>query len=106
MESTHYLFKMKNMTGAEIIMLLLIAINGLVIAAELVSWTRYVNGLEKEKKANKYLNSEQFQIDKQMRLDETYKMIDRIRAQKDAELITKTNKIKKSKPTKGGNTIG
>ena len=106
MESTHYLFKMKNMTGAEIIMLLLIAINGLVIAAELVSWTRYVNGLNKQKEVDKYLNSEQFQIDKQMRLDETYKMIDRIRAQKDAELITKTNKIKKSKPTKGGNKIG
>jgi type II secretory pathway pseudopilin PulG len=88
------------MTGAEIIMLLLIAINGLVIAAELVSWTRYVNGLNKQKEVDKYLNSEQFQIDKQMRLDETYKMIDRIRAQKDAELITKTNKIKKSKPTK------
>jgi len=97
---------MKNMTGAEIIMLLLIAINGLVIAAELVSWTRYVNGLNKQKEVDKYLNSEQFQIDKQMRLDETYKMIDRIRAQKDAELITKTNKIKKSKPTKGGNKIG
>jgi len=93
------------MTGAEIIMLLLIAINGLVIAAELVSWTRYVNGLNKQKEVDKYLNSEQFQIDKQMRLDETYKMIDRIRAQKDAELITKTNKIKKSKPTKGGNKI-
>jgi len=88
------------MTGAEIIMLLLIAINGLVIAAELVSWTRYVNGLNKQKEVDEYLNSEQFQIDKQMRLDETYKMIDRIRAQKDAELITKTNKIKKSKPTK------
>jgi type II secretory pathway pseudopilin PulG len=97
---------MKNMTGAEIIMLLLIAINGLVIAAELVSWTRYVNGLNKQKEVDEYLNSEQFQIDKQMRLDETYKMIDRIRAQKDAELITKTNKIKKSKPTKGGNKIG
>jgi hypothetical protein len=96
---------MKNMTGAEIIMLLLIAINGLVIAAELVSWTRYVNGLNKQKEVDEYLNSEQFQKDKQMRLDETYKMIDRIRAQKDAELITKTNKIKKSKPTKGGNTI-
>jgi len=94
------------MTGAEIIMLLLIAINGLVIAAELVSWTRYVNGLNKQKEVDKYLNSEQFQIDKQMRLDETYKMIDRIRAQKDAELITKTNKIKKSKSTKGGNKIG
>ena len=93
------------MTGAEIIMLLLIAINGLVIAAELVSWTRYVNGLNKQKEVDEYLNSEQFQKDKQMRLDETYKMIDRIRAQKDAELITKTNKIKKSKPTKGENTI-
>ena len=93
------------MTGTEIIMLLLIAINGLVIAAELVSWTRYVNGLNKQKEVDEYLNSEQFKIDKQMRLDETYKMIDRIRAQKDAELITKTNKIKKSKPTKGGNKI-
>jgi hypothetical protein len=93
------------MTGTEIIMLLLIAINALVIAAELVSWTRYVNGLNKRKEVDKYLNSEQFQKDKQMRLDETYKMIDRIRAQKDAELITKTNKIKKSKPTKGGNKI-
>jgi hypothetical protein len=93
------------MTGAEIIMLLLIAINGLVIAAELVSWTRYVNGLNKQKEVDEYLNSEQFQKDKQMRLDETYKMIDRIRAQKDAELITKTNKIKKSKPAKGRNMI-
>lgn len=88
------------MTGAEIIMLLLISINGLVIAAEMISWTRYLNGMGKEKKANEYLNSEQFQKDKAERLDETYKMIDRIRAQKDAEMITKTNKLKKSKPTK------
>jgi hypothetical protein len=93
------------MTGAEIIMLLLISINGLVIAAELVSWTRYVNGLNKQKEVDEYLNSEQFQKDKAERLEETYKMIDRIRAQKDAELITKTNKIKKSKPAKGGNGI-
>jgi Tfp pilus assembly protein PilN len=97
---------MKNMTGAEIIMLLLIAINVLVIAAELVSWTRYVNGLDKEKKANEYLNSEQFQIDKQMRLDETYKMIDRIKEQKDAKLLSKNQKGKKEKPTpKGRNMI-
>ena len=88
------------MTGAEIIMLVLISINGLVIAAEMISWTRYLNGMGKEKKANEYLNSEQFQKDKAERLDETYKMIDRIRAQKDAEMITKTNKLKKSKPTK------
>ena len=93
------------MTGAEIIMLLLISINGLVIAAEMISWTRYVNGLNKRKEVDAYLNSEQFQKDKAERLDETYKMIDRIRAQKDAEMITKTNKIKKSKPTKGGNRI-
>ena len=88
------------MTGAEIIMLVLISINGLVIAAELVSWTRYLNGLGKRKEVDKYLNSEQFQKDKAERLEETYKMIDRIKAQKDAEMITKTNKIKKSKPTK------
>jgi Tfp pilus assembly protein PilN len=94
------------MTGTEIIMLLLIAINGLVIAAELVSWTRYVNGLDKEKKANEYLNSEQFQIDKQMRLDETYKMIDKIKEQKDAQLLCKSKKGRKSKPTpKGRNMI-
>ena len=88
------------MTGAEIIMLLLISINGLVIAAEMISWTRYVNGLNKRKEVDVYLNSEQFQKDKAERLEETYKMIDRIKAQKDAELITKTNKLKKSKPTK------
>ena len=94
------------MTGAEIIMLLLISINGLVIAAELVSWTRYLNGLGKEKRANEYLNSEQFQKDKAERLDETYKMIDRIRAQKDAQLVSKSNKGKKEKPTpKGRNMI-
>ena len=88
------------MTGAEIIMLVLISINGLVIAAEMIRWTRYLNRIGKEKRANEYLNSEQFQKDKAERLDETYKMIDRIRAQKDAEMITKTNKLKKSKPTK------
>jgi hypothetical protein len=94
------------MTGAEIIMLLLIAINGLVIAAELISWTKYMSGLDKEKKANEYLNSEQFQIDKQMRLDETYKMIDRIKEQKDAKLLSKNQKGKKEKPTpKGRNMI-
>jgi hypothetical protein len=97
---------MKNMTGAEIIMLLLIAINGLVIAAELISWTKYMSGLDKEKKANEYLNSEQFQIDKQMRLDETYKMIDRIKETKDEKLLCKNQKSKKSKPTpKGRNMI-
>jgi hypothetical protein len=79
-------------------MLLLIAINGLVIAAELVSWTRYVNGLNKQKEVDEYLNSEQFQIDKQMKLDETYKMIDRIRAQKDAELLSKNQKGKPVAP--------
>ena len=88
------------MTGAEIIMLVLISINGLVIAAELVSWTRYLNGLGKRKEVDKYLNSEQFQKDKAERLEETYKMIDRIKAQKDAEMITKNNKRKKSNPTK------
>ena len=94
------------MTGAEIIMLLLIAINGLVIAAELISWTKYMSGLDKEKKANEYLNSEQFQIDKQMRLDETYKMIDRIKETKDEKLLCKNQKSKKSKPTpKGRNMI-
>jgi Tfp pilus assembly protein PilN len=97
---------MKNMTGAEIIMLLLIAINGLVIAAELVSWTRYINGIELRKKTDEYLNSEQFQIDKQMRLDETYKMIDKIKEQKDAELLSNNQKGKKEKPTpKGRNMI-
>ena len=94
------------MTGTEIIMLLLISINGLVIAAELVSWTRYLNGIELRKKTDEYLNSEQFQKDKAERLEETYKMIDRIRAQKDAEMITKSNKGKKEKPTpKGRNMI-
>ena len=88
------------MTGAEIIMLVLISINGLVIAAEMISWTRYLNGIELRKKTDEYLKSEQFQKDKAERLEETYKMIDRIRAQKDAEMITKTNKLKKSKPTK------
>jgi Tfp pilus assembly protein PilN len=94
------------MTGTEIIMLLLIAINGLVIAAELISWTRYINGIELRKKTDAYLNSEQFQIDKQMRLDETYKMIDRIKEQKDAKLLSKNQKGKKEKPTpKGRNMI-
>ena len=94
------------MTGAEIIMLVLISINGLVIAAEMISWTRYLNGMGKEKRANEYLNSEQFQKDKAERLEETYKMIDRIKAQKDAEMITKNNKGKKAKPTpKGRNMI-
>lgn len=94
------------MTGAEIIMLVLISINGLVIAAELVSWTRYLNGLGKRKEVDEYLNSEQFQKDKADRLEETYKMIDRIKAQKDAEMITKNNKRKKSNPTpKGRNMI-
>ena len=94
------------MTGAEIIMLVLISINGLVIAAEMISWTKYLNGIGKEKRANEYLNSEQFQKDKAERLDETYKMIDRIKAQKDAEMITKNNKRKKSNPTpKGRNMI-
>jgi type II secretory pathway pseudopilin PulG len=94
------------MTGTEIIMLLLIAINGLVIAAELISWTRYINGIELRKKTDEYLNSEQFQIDKQMRLDETYKMIDKIKEQKDAQLLSKNQKGKKEKPTpKGRNMI-
>ena len=94
------------MTGAEIIMLVLISINAIVIAAEMISWTKYLNGIGKEKRANEYLNSEQFQKDKAERLEETYKMIDRIKAQKDAEMITKNNKRKKSNPTpKGRNMI-
>jgi len=94
------------MTGVEIIMLLLISINAFVIAVELISWTKYMNGLDREKKANEYLNSEQFQIDKQKRLEETYKMIDRIKETKDAELLCKVAKGKKSKPTpKGRNMI-
>jgi len=94
------------MTGAEIIMLVLISINAIVIAAEMISWTRYLNGMELRKKTDEYLNSEQFQKDKAERLDETYKMIDRIKAQKDAEMITKNNKRKKSNPTpKGRNMI-
>ena len=94
------------MTGAEIIMLVLISINAIVIAAEMISWTRYLNGIELRKKTDEYLNSEQFQKDKAERLEETYKMIDRIRAQKDAEMITKSNKGKKEKPTpKGRNMI-
>jgi hypothetical protein len=94
------------MTGVEIIMLLLISINAFVIAVELVSWTKYMNGLDKEKKANEYINSEQFQIDKAERLEETYKMINRIREAKDAELLCKSKKGRKSKPTpKGRNMI-
>ena len=94
------------MTGVEIIMLLLISINALVIAVELVSWTKYMNGLDREKKVNEYLNSEQFQKDKADRLEQTYKMIDRIKETKDAELLCKTAKGKKSKPTpKGRNMI-
>ena len=87
------------MTGAEIIMLVLISINALVIAAELVSWTKYMSGFGRRKEVDEYLKSEQFQIDKQQRLEETYKMIDRLREQKDAELLCKTEKVKKSKPT-------
>ena len=94
------------MTGIEIIMLLLISINALVIAVELISWTKYMNGLDKEKKANEYLNSEQFQKDKEERLEETYKMINRIRETKDEKLVSKINKGRKSKPTpKGRNMI-
>jgi len=94
------------MTGAEIIMLLLIAINGLVIAAELVSWTRYINGIELRKKTDEYLNSEQFQKDKVERLEETYKMVNRIRETKDEKLLSKSQKGRKSKPTpKGRNMI-
>jgi hypothetical protein len=94
------------MTGAEIIMLLLIAINGLVIAAELVSWTRYINGIELRKKTDEYLNSDQFQIDKVERLEETYKMVNRIRETKDEQLVSKSQKGRKSKPTpKGRNMI-
>jgi hypothetical protein len=94
------------MTGTEIIMLLLISINAIVIAVEMISWTRYLNGIELRKKTDEYLNSEQFQKDKAERLEETYKMIDRIKAQKDAEMITKNNKRKKSNPTpKGRNMI-
>ena len=94
------------MTGVEIIMLLLISINAFVIAVELVSWTKYMNSLDRENKVNEYLNSEQFQIDKQKRLEETYKMINRIREVKDEELLCKTAKGKKSKPTpKGRNMI-
>jgi hypothetical protein len=94
------------MTGVEIIMLLLISINAFVIAVELVSWTKYMNGLDREKKANEYLKSEQFQKDKAERLEETYKMINRIRETKDAQLLCKNQKSKKSKPTpKGRNMI-
>ena len=94
------------MTGTEIIMLLLISINGFVIAAEMISWTRYLNGINKRKEVDEYLNSEQFQKDKAERLEETYKMINRIREQKDAELLCKVHKGKKEKPTpKGRNMI-
>ncbi len=87
------------MTGVEIIMLLLISINAFVIAVELVSWTKYMNGLDREKKVNEYLNSEQFQKDKAERLEQTYKMINRIRETKDEQLLCKKQKSKKSKPT-------
>jgi hypothetical protein len=41
-----------------------------------------------------------------MRLDETYKMIDKIKEQKDAQLLSKNQKGKKEKPTpKGRNMI-
>ena len=94
------------MTGVEIIMLLLISINALVIAVELVSWTKYMNGLDREKKVNEYLNSEQFQKDKAERLEETYKMVNRIRETKDEQLLCKNQKSKKSKSTpKGRNMI-
>ena len=94
------------MTGAEIIMLVLISINAIVIAAEMVSWTRYVSGLNRRNKVDEYLNSDQFQKDKADRLEETYKAINRIREQKDAELLCKAHKGKKSKPTpKGRNMI-
>lgn len=87
-------------------MLLLISINAIVIAVELISWTRYLNGIELRKKTDEYLNSEQFQKDKSQRLEETYMMIDRIKGQKDAEMITKNNIGKKAKPTpKGRNMI-
>ena len=59
------------MTGTEIIMLLLISINAIVIAVEMISWTRYLNGMELRKKTDEYLNSEQFQKDKAERLEET-----------------------------------
>jgi hypothetical protein len=93
------------MTGTEIIMLLLISINAIVIAVEMISWTRYLNGMELRKKTDEYLKSEQFQKDKAERLEETYKMIDRIKAQKDAEMITKNNKRKKSNPTPKGRNM-
>ena len=83
-------------------MLLLISINAFVIAVELVSWTRYVNGLNKQKEVDKYLKSEQFQKDKAERLDETYKMINRIREAKDEQLVSKSQKGRKSKPTPKG----
>ena len=94
------------MTGTEIIMLLLISINAIVIAVEMISWTRYLNGMELRKKTDEYLKSEQFQKDKAERLEETYKMIDRIKEQKDAQLLSKNQKGKKEKPTpKGRNMI-
>ena len=94
------------MTGAEIIMLLLIAINGFVIAVELIGWTKYMNGVNRRNEVDKYLNSEQFQIDKAKKLEETYKMINRIRETKDEQLVSKSQKGRKSKPTpKGRNMI-
>jgi hypothetical protein len=94
------------MTGTEIIMLLLISINAIVIAVEMISWTRYLNGMELRKKTDEYLNSEQFQKDKAKRLEETYKMVNRIRETKDEQLLCKSQKGRKSKPTpKGRNMI-
>ena len=61
--------------------------------------------MELRKKTDEYLKSEQFQKDKAERLEETYKMIDRIKAQKDAEMITKNNKRKKSNPTPKGRNM-
>ena len=94
------------MTGTEIIMLLLISINAIVIAVEMISWTRYLNGMELRKKTDEYLNSEQFQKDKAKRLEETYNMVNRIRETKDEQLLCKSQKGRKSKPTpKGRNMI-
>jgi hypothetical protein len=94
------------MTGVEIIMLMLISINAFVIFVELVSWTKYMNGLDREKKTNEYLKSEQFQKDKAERLEETYKMINRVRETKDEQLLCKNQKSRKSNPTpKGRNMI-
>lgn len=106
------------MTGVEITMLVLISINVLVIIAEMVSWAKYMRMLDRNKEVEEYLNSEQFQIDKKRRMeeakrviqkynknqmadriDESLNMIDKIREQKDAELLCKTDKVRKSKPT-------